>query len=156
MWEVKGKPEQMGVCLTPDQILYEYDGPRIFTCKDSADNLYLAYLCDEDASCSRFLVVAFSQSLLEDLTSGNMNMRDALSRPRAWLIDLDNDWRITQTWRIEIEGLPADTLPKPGVMLWRHLPPIINPIVIRAASNQFEVNYPELPTFSGLFRIAHA
>src|SRR5438128_291687 len=128
MWQVRGKAEQIGLSLEPDRVLYEYDGPRVFTCKDSLDNMYLAYLCDEDTSLMRFLVVSFSARLLDDLTSGKINMRDALSRPRAWLVDVDNDWRITRSWRVDIEAVPDDVLPRPGVMLWRHLTPVINPL----------------------------
>src|SRR5262245_12983338 len=134
MWQVEGTPDRIRTTLEPDRLLYEYDGPRIFTSKDSADNLYLAYFCDEDERTTRFLVVTFSERLLDALTAGSMNVRDALTRPQSWLVDLDNDWQLTGSWRIDVDTLPTGVIPEPGVMLWRHLTPVINPVVLRSAS----------------------
>lgn len=120
MWNVIGKRISPWLTLEPVVILYEYDGPKIFTCKDPADNLYLAYYCDEDAAGVRFLVVAFSDELVERLTSGIINMRDALTRPRAWIFDIDNDSNPVGAWRIDVDDLPPGMLPQPGVMLWKH------------------------------------
>lgn len=54
-WLVNGKPESnTWLDLEPVRVLYEFDGPRIFTCRDSAGNLFLAYQCGEEDQVMRF------------------------------------------------------------------------------------------------------
>jgi hypothetical protein len=47
MWRVKGTPlpPHNWPDPWPVNVLYDFDGPRIFTCKDRAGSLYLAYRC---------------------------------------------------------------------------------------------------------------
>src|SRR5260370_41447280 len=44
MWPVIGvQLDTSWLDMQPIRILYEFDGPRAFTCQDNADNLYLSY-----------------------------------------------------------------------------------------------------------------
>jgi hypothetical protein len=107
MWNVQGTPIAGNwPALKPETVLYAYDGPRTFTCKDAAGNFYLAHWCDEDAVGSRFLLVAFSETQLKELTTGDIDVREALSSPRAWIVDLDDDWKVIQCWRVNVDQLP--------------------------------------------------
>jgi hypothetical protein len=127
MWKVAGTPVATDwLDLEPVRILYAFDGPRIFTCKDNAGNLFLAYQCDEDGEALRFLVVPFSEDLERKLTGGEIDVRDALSGPSVWLFDLGNRWQVLRSWKVETRDLPGDTLPAHGVMLWAHVPPRLN------------------------------
>ncbi len=148
MWHVVGKSVHPWMDLTPETVLFAYDGPKTFTCKDGADDLFLAHYCDEDENSVRFLVVAFSELLLERLMNGKINMRDALTRPRAWLFDVDHDAKPVRAWRIDVDELPAGILPEPGVMLWRHLPRVTERMLSRPASHSAVINifsYPNWP-----------
>jgi hypothetical protein len=137
MWNIKGTAVAGNwLELTPETILYAYDGPRTFTCKDAVGNLYLAHWCDDDADRSRFLVVAFSETLLQELTTGGINVRDALSRPRAWIFDLDDEWDVVRCWRINVDDLPEGVLPKAGVMLWSNLPTRIKTTAARPGASE--------------------
>jgi len=123
MWQVNGKQsEGSWIDLAcPATVLYEFDGPKIFTCKDVAGSLFLAYQCGEDDTTMRFLVVPFSADLEERLTAGEMNLRDALMQSSAWILDVNFEWKTTGLWQVEVASLPPKTIPKTGVMLWPHL-----------------------------------
>jgi hypothetical protein len=128
MWDVPGQqlanPDWLD--LEPVRVLYEYDGPRIFTCQDKAGKLLLAYLCSEDRTRRRFLLVPFDADLEQQLTAGQIDLRDALTRSPAWIVDVANDWQPLALWLVEVESLPANVLPRPGVMLWASLRPVLN------------------------------
>jgi len=139
MWKVNGASVNPSwLDFKPAMVLYHYDGPKTFICKDPADNIYLAHWCDEDDDTTRFLVVPFSETLLEDLTSGRIDIREALYRPKTWVFDLNDDWIPTSAWRVDIDDLPLSVLPRPGVMLWKHLKPVIRAISLRSASTETE------------------
>ena len=126
LWQVKGTPKNPDwLDLEPIEVLYDFDGPRIFICKDGPGNTYLAYLCGDDRNTVRYLVVPCSDSLKERLISGKINLRDALSQGKAWVFDLDNDWKPRSASRVNVDDLPEDALPEPGVMLYAHLTPIV-------------------------------
>jgi hypothetical protein len=128
MWDVPGQQLTIpdGFDLELVRVLYEYDGPRIFTCKDTAGKLLLAYLCSEDRTSQRFLLVPFDSGMEQQLTSGQISLRDALTRPAARIVDVGNDGRPVAIWRVEVEKLPGGVLPQPGVMLWANLQPAVN------------------------------
>src|SRR5689334_9467809 len=93
MWTVNGRlmPDPW-LDFEPVRVLYSFDGPRIFTCKDSAGNLFLAFQCDEDGEAVRFLVVPLSDNREQQLTAGEIDVRSVLSQEAAWLFDLGGDW----------------------------------------------------------------
>jgi len=136
MWPVNGKPVQSGwLDLKPETILYDFDGPRIFTCKDVPGNLYLAYQCGKGPGRMRFLVVPFHQYLEWKLTTGQIDLREALASVRAWIFDLDYRWQVSDAWQVDTDNLPGNAIPKPGVMLWAHLQPVMSPVMSRSASS---------------------
>ena len=124
MWPVIGvQLDTSWLDMQPIRILYEFDGPRAFTCQDNGDNLYLSYQVDEDERALRFLVVPFSKELERRLTTGMIDVWNALFQEEAWLFDLDNQWQPSRAWKVNFEDLPQNAIPKPGVMLWSHLQP---------------------------------
>ncbi len=150
MWNVNGKPVSVA-WLNPEpvQVLYDFDGPRIFTCCDKKDDQYLAYQCGEESGICRFLIVPFSQYDESKLTQGHTNLWEALSQSRSWIVDLDIDWQVSNAWEVSIDSLPRDVLPKPGVMLWRHLIPVIRPLTPRSASSQVKLPSPHFQRPAG-------
>jgi hypothetical protein len=137
MWQVTGTQTSASwLALEPFTVLYDFDGPRIFTCKDSSGNLFLAYQCGEDNQTMRFLVVPFSEESERKLTSGEDSLHDVLMRPHAWLFDLDFQWQIIGAWQVRVENLPTDCVPSPGVMLWSHLPSRIKAAALRACATE--------------------
>lgn len=138
MWPINHPPEPVCDWLNfePERVLYEYDGPMIFTLKSEADGLFLAFQADRDRDAIRFLVVPFSDALEHRLVTGDINLRDALTRPKMWVFDLNKKWEPVRCWRVSDKDLPAGLLPKPGVMLWTHLRPIMKRLTVRPGGNE--------------------
>jgi hypothetical protein len=122
MWQIDRPQVPIDwIDLQPVRVLYAFDGPRIFTCRSQSGEFYLAYQCGEDRDIRRFLVVPFSDELERRLVSGDVNLRDALTRTQSWVVDLSNDWCPLRAWQVDLDDIPRTALPKPGVMLWPHL-----------------------------------
>jgi hypothetical protein len=68
----------------------------------------------------RYLVVPFSDLLLDRLEQGQMSIREALEQPRLWIVDVDNNNRPVRIVRTTLANLPQDELPVHGTLL---LPP---------------------------------
>ena len=69
-------------------------------------------------------MVAVDATILAGLTSGRTDLFGALRQPRTWIVDISQGWRIQRTWSTEFERIPAECLPRPGVMLWPSLAPL--------------------------------
>jgi hypothetical protein len=128
MWEVKGDPIDPSRFshLKPDQILDEYDGPRIFTFTDDRQDSLLAFWCDGTGGSDRYLVVPFGTGLGENLTKGRISVREALDQPWLWIVDVDNSCRPVGAWRSSLGSVPEEVLPEPGTMLWPSLEPLLS------------------------------
>jgi hypothetical protein len=138
MWQAIGTPvDGQWLNLEPTRVLYEFDGPRIFICNDlSGVSEFLAFQCGEEQGRMRFLVVPSSEVLEHKLTSGEMNLHDALMRPKAWLFDLDFGWNLIGAWSVQVENLPQQCMPQPGVMLWSHLTPRAKKMAARFSATE--------------------
>jgi hypothetical protein len=128
MWDVQGEPiaPERFDPFQPSEVLDQYDGPRIFTLTDRQDESCLAFWCDGDGECERYLVVPFSPSLRQELTEGRISVSEALDQPRLWVVDIDKTGRPSRSWRSEFSRLPRDILPEPGTMLWPSLEPLLS------------------------------
>ena len=107
--------------FVPLKTLYEFDGPRIFTCVDVNGQMFLAYQCDEDTDGMQFLVVPLEEELVSRLVKGLLSVRDALRRSPMWLVEANNEWTPIRCWAVEFDELPKRALPKPDTLLWAHL-----------------------------------
>lgn len=112
--------------LHPQRVLYDFDGPRIFTCLDEHDETWFAYQCDEQADFCAFLLVPFSNELEDRLTCGNITILEALRQPRLWIAKTDHEFSISQLFKSTIDDIPPELLPRPEAMLWSHLQPLLN------------------------------
>ncbi|SRR5216683_1432542 len=140
MWQVTGtQTSGSWLNMEPITVLYDFDGPRIFTCKDDRGKLFLAYQCGEGNQIMRFLVVPFSEESEGKLTSGEDSLHDVLMRPHAWVFDLDFQRQVIGTWQVTVENLPTDCVPSPGVMLWSHLPSPVKGPAVRACATETKI-----------------
>lgn len=114
--------------ISPEEILYEFDGPRIFTAQSALGEL-LFYLADEKDGVCRYIVAPTNASIVGLLKSGVRSVRDALNQPWVWFLDTRCDGNPVAAWKGTLADAPADALPLPGVMLWPHLEPVF---VLRA------------------------
>ncbi|MFM7039359.1 MAG: hypothetical protein ACKO2L_16730 [Planctomycetaceae bacterium] len=87
MWQISGcqlSNDYLG-SFSPDRILYEYDGPKIFTVRDREQDLCLACWSAADEQFNRFIVVPTSETIVKALESGELPVAQALDQPRCWL-----------------------------------------------------------------------
>jgi hypothetical protein len=82
MWEIEGKEIDSGrfTPFEPVEVLYEYDGPRIFTTRDLDGELNLAHWSDEDEKATRYVVVPTSPGIVDSLRRGILSVHDALNQ----------------------------------------------------------------------------
>ena len=127
MWDVQGKLadiKRFGA-FDPVEILYEFDGPRLFTTRDIDDELNLVYWSDEDDMITRYIVVPTSNRILGDLRKGVLSVFDALNQPRCWLCDVDFEGSPPRGLLVDFEAIPRDAIPAQGTMLWPFLEPLL-------------------------------
>jgi len=127
MWTIPGKRTDPSFLrpFDPVEILYEFDGPRIFTTLDVDGERNLVYWSDEDESVCRYVVVPTTQRILDSLQSGIISVHDALNQPRCWLCDVTSDGEIVGCQLVDFEAIPNDALPALGTMLWPSLEPLL-------------------------------
>ena len=127
MWNIPGKPTNIERFLPfePADVLYEFDGPRIFTLRDSDDELNLVYWSDENDNACRYVVVPTTAKILAALKTGSISVFDALNQPRCWLCDTNHKGELTDCLRVEFEAIPRDSLPAIGTMLLPSLEPLL-------------------------------
>lgn len=122
LWDVKAcdyPPELRGNLFPAEEMLFEYNGPAIFTFKTGWNGIAIAYLSDEDDNILRYVIAPSNQTIVESLKSGIISVRKALDQAMIWLADVTtSDWSISKCWQLQIKDLPEDALPKPDVMLY--------------------------------------
>ena len=91
MWSLNSPqctPQRFGA-FQPDEVLYEFDVPMIFTFIGE-DGLFLAYLSveDDDTQISRYLTVPANKKLIDELKTGSKTVFEALNQPWLWVVDV--------------------------------------------------------------------
>ncbi|MBK5966179.1 hypothetical protein CCR95_19355 [Thiocystis minor] len=123
-WELNTNPVDVVDVgnLVPSEVLYEFDGPRIFSAQSPLGDL-LCFLADDDGAVLRFIAAPTNPDILAKLKDGIRSVRDAIDQPWVWFVDLGYDGQPRAAWRGTLSDVPADALPEKGVMLWPHLEP---------------------------------
>lgn len=121
-------PSELGD-LRPHEVLYEFEGPCIFTTKAPGGGLLLAYLVEEleleEPALFRYLLTTTTEQTIDALRQGTMSVRDALTQGWMWLADLDVQHTPRHLYKIDPDRLPDDALPLPDTMLWPSLEPAL-------------------------------
>ena len=127
MWSITGKTVDIRRFqpFEPSEVLYEFDGPRIFSLNDAEGELNLAYWSDQDQQVSRYVVVPTTANILAALQQGSISVFDALKQPRCWLCDVTHEGELSACQRVDFEALPRDSLPAVGTMLLPTLEPLL-------------------------------
>ncbi|MCK5806562.1 MAG: hypothetical protein KAI66_27275 [Lentisphaeria bacterium] len=109
----------------PKQVLYEFDGPCIFTTVTPHGLLFLAYLSEdlEDKKLLRFIVSTSSEQTISELKDGAVTVREALDRGTLWIVDVDYAYVPKRAAVVAVDQLPEDALPPHSTMLRADLEP---------------------------------
>jgi hypothetical protein len=98
-------------------VLYEFDGPRIFTLRDVDGSLHLACWSDEDDDTNRFVVSLTTAETIDSLRRGALAVYDALHHSPCYLCDVTDQGVVVDCQLVDFQNLPVDTLPAPGTKL---------------------------------------
>ncbi len=79
--------------LTPVEVLYEFDGPRIFIARDRFGGDILCYACGESTvdQTITYLIVPTDARAIAALKEGITTVHDALDQPWLWVAHLSYD-----------------------------------------------------------------
>jgi len=138
-WSPIGKKDKTEIFskIIPDDVLYDFDGPRIFTFRQGTLKQFLAYLCDEIPSRFRHIVARTNSRTIANLKNDALPVRDALAQPRVWVVDINGQGEVLSVWKVAALTLPHDVLPAHGAFLHPTALPITGttrPAAILAAS----------------------
>lgn len=128
--------------LSPEKILFEFEGPRTFTSRDNEDELLLLHQCGQSGDVWRYFVVPFSESLLNSLENGTLDLRSALDQPRMWIADLGKGG-VTNLYRIKNRSEVENYLPFAATMLYPELEPLLS---VRSVGKNVELGQATLGT----------
>lgn len=107
--------------LVPDEVLYEYMGPAMFTTTVGLQSL-LVYKSYESAKSDYFVAVETSSEIVAALKAGRLSVRGALSQPTVWLLDLDLDLDVQRFEQTSFRAV-ADIVPEGGTPLYSTMKP---------------------------------
>lgn len=129
-WQINSPPAGSDQFATRqiEEVLYEYDGPRIFTCRIGG-LLQLWYECAEDlaSGAKRYLIVPTDVRTIEKLKTGYKTVHDALSQAWLWAVDFDSSEEVIGCWVLQgLVEVPQGSKPLPHVPLWPELEPLIS------------------------------
>lgn len=126
MWNI----EESIVCnpnfqkLEPKEILYEFDGPKIFTI-ESFNSLFFAYFSDINYEKEEYRIIVCETDSREisNLKSGYISLDEVLKKEYLWVIDFDFDdnQKNLNLIRNGYDFIPAKNKPEQGTLLWPEL-----------------------------------
>jgi hypothetical protein len=115
----------------PVDVLYEAEGPILYTVETSTGQSLLAYVADET---TRWLLLApCNPSIVSDLREGRCAVRDALLGSWLWLAKRGLNGRWDGVWSVNPSAIPEDHLPRAGTLLYPELEPVLSARVIGAS-----------------------
>jgi hypothetical protein len=115
---IKGK-------IVPLEVLYYFDGPCVFTTYLPSKTFILAYLAEENDEILRYIFSTTSDSTINDLKSGIISVRQALSQGSLRIAYLDFALFPINIFSIKLEQCPEDALPDKDAMLLAELEPVL-------------------------------
>lgn len=122
LWPADGAKENSAKfgSFEADDVLYEMDGPKLFTVKGS-DGIYLVYesTFDPRDRLTRYIAVLASEDIIAHLLDGTLTLREALDQTAVWSIDQFFDGSLGTTLRLAkgLSSVPDGYKPEAGVRL---------------------------------------
>jgi hypothetical protein len=114
-WATGSKTWNFGP-LVPDEVLYEYMGPSMFTTTVGLQHI-LVYKSFEHSDGDYFIAVETSVEIIDALKAGRLSVRGALSQSTCWLMDLNLDLNVQRYEQVSL-GAISDLIPETGIPLY--------------------------------------
>lgn len=99
--------------LAPVEVFDYYDGPRFYSCRDKAGQLYLVYWVDESETGSSWLYLKVSPERYGAMRRGDVAIAEVLSRPEedtAFLVQSNTTGFIVS--QLEVDEIEPDWMPE--------------------------------------------
>jgi hypothetical protein len=107
-----------GFNVVPDDVLYHYDVPLLFTARLGVIEA-LFYKLEDSGEIDLFLVCPTDRSTVSALKEGRLSVRGALDARRYWIVECKR-YQTIRTWSVPRHELPRDFLPEPKAGLFEH------------------------------------
>lgn len=114
-------PSPIGERLVVEEVLHAAGRPVVFTTRSTAGQLLLAYAAGDSDEGPWYVLTACTPRVLDDLRTGRVSVRDALTSSWMWLAQEDTSGKLVEVWSVTEEELPEEHLPAPGTPLLPHL-----------------------------------
>lgn len=102
------------------EVYLQYNGPRLFSCFNSARQIYLALWVDEENEVDIWLLVPISYERLSHVTAGNISIRQAFEESETrqlYYIEVTASQIVSRFDLVRINEVSEDLLPLPDAKL---------------------------------------
>lgn len=106
MSEFNIKYNDIGILKVKD-VFVHYDYPRVFSCMDKFNSLYLFYQTDFDKNFDEFLIVKMSNAKYYKLISNQITLRESIIFHEDPLLILRKEFS-NENWDISVEKFKGD------------------------------------------------
>lgn len=102
--------------VEPDEVLYQFDGPLLFTAHVGLSEMLLSKI-EETESTDIFIATPTSRPTISALERGILSVRGAFGYDECYIVELDKSGNVPRYWKTSIDLIPEELLPDPGVGL---------------------------------------
>lgn len=103
--------------IVPEHVLYEYDGPLIFSAKFGLSHLLFTKVAAKFGH-DYYLCCDTNRNEVEALKDGRLSVFGAFDSETYWILALDSTFRVSKYWSCEKGIIPKRYFAKPGLGLF--------------------------------------
>jgi hypothetical protein len=127
-----------GTSIKPLEVLYEYDGPTIFSARIGL-SVFLFNKFDETPEHEFFIASQVTREVLEALGAGRLSVRGALENDGYWIIQTSGPLKVVSAWYVDELNFPTRLLPTRHHGLFHTSNPV--PDTLEQATSYFSVKF---------------
>lgn len=96
-------------------VLYYYDGPKIYTFYTKSNDFYLAYYIDDDGVCEKWLFTPTSEEIVDRLIKNELMILEFFKLSSSYVVETKNYFPFKVSKK-EFEDI-LEYIPKDGIFL---------------------------------------
>ncbi len=118
MWSLTNPSNHASGRITPTKVLYEYDGPLIFSANFGFMEAFFVKIDGLEES-DLFVVTQIDSDLVNLIDAGQISVRSAFNRDFFWIVETKENLSIHRYWVCQKDELPEYFLPEKNTSLHR-------------------------------------